>query len=346
MLIADYVRPDRSGSRVLRWETIALLRDTAFWSTLETQGDTELDLSGIDIFSHDGLIWLCAIALQRRNTDRRTYITLPMDERQLKYICKLGFPELDAAAGFIFTNEYLIADSRRDYSVAKGSSSFERICAVSTSFWHSFGSSEGLSLEESVARQLARIRGRGAVLSKDSEYYEGIQPYVKILRELVQNIVLHGGARGNGFGFVAYTPLPSRLRKLRFTCADAGPGLRHTLYHQHDIRANDDRHAVACALLLRGLGAYAPDGTAGLFSALGFIAKQKGSISIRSGESCTTLNLSNENTATHFQRITDVLLRRTSLQRDNTALNAFSQLLTTVTLPHVPGVHIMIDMEA
>lgn len=354
MELDAYITPDKSGKKVLRWESIANLDDSSFWREVYSADDLEFDLYGIDIFSHDGLIWLCTISLYRRLMRLRTYLTLPNAPAQIEYLRHLGLDQLKTTAGFNITNEYLLEADKHPHRLKPPS--FPRVTStneqqaiqfVSERFWLYFDGTEGSALKDELARQLSVRRGTGNEPRKSREYYEDLDAYVFWLREMVKNIILHAGERGNGYGFIAHSPMPRTLRKLRFACGDAGPGLQATLQKQYPLKFDDTAHAVAYALLLRGLKEYIPDGTEGFFPALQYVVKMMGSIHIRTSDVLCSLYLDTPETRDKVARI---LARVSDSANDITPelsdalVRAMRKQLRVRRMPEIIGFHIAVDL--
>lgn len=289
--LADFVK-EYNGRKVLRWECFPNSANDEFWNKVLSTDILEMDLDGLSILAHDGLIWLGNICLRRASEKKYTYISIPDDDAQIGYIKYVGFDRLQYPLSFGFTNEYLLnrEDKYKSHDISPDSP--RRIQLVTSTNWTHVVSASIRYMREFIIKRLG-------VQPLGQEAFEGVDPFTDTLQELIHNITLHGGIReGQGMGLISFTPPPPGFPVLRFCCNDLGDGFLSTMVNRRKEICRNDKEAITKALLHRFF--HKESGIMGLYPTLAYIRARRGSIGIRSGSVLARLDLSRNDSIKAF----------------------------------------------
>ena len=324
--LSKYVKSVR-GKRILGWDSFSDLRDNNFWDAIKNSGAIEISLENIDIYSHDGVIWLTFIFLYRSRRNLHTYVLLPEDERKINYLKYIGFHELQEVLKFSFLNEYLLhMYSPRYKAKSDYMKSTRKLQLVNGNNWSKIAHTTIHDIREYLIENLG-------FSATDDRAYELVYPFITTMQELLHNIALHGGSRGgSGVGFISFTPLPKKLRMVRYCFSDVGNGFLATLRDKHSITCKSDAEAIFKALLFRYTTP--ADGILGLYPTLNFIRRRKGSIHIRSGNAKVVLNFNSTNNLDSFDKYYD--------KPSPEWLKSLSSVSHSTS---VPGTHILVNLS-
>ncbi len=325
--VCDLIRPNSKGQFILCWEVFqGPAFDTARWNYLLAAPKLQIDLEEIQFFAHDGLIWIGFICLSRQKRGLTTYVTLPRDLRTISFIKYLGLHYLQGVLGFTLTNEYLLRRSEADRpATSTPSPGPHTLRLVTGTNWSQVGDQAALHIKNFMIERLGTSR-------LGSNVFERLQPFGGTLKELIHNICLHAGEEeGDGVGLVGFTPPPQSFSRIRFCCADNGPGFRATLSSKSGIRCVSNNDAIVEALLFRYFKY--TDGIAGLYKTLDYIYEEFGRIGIRTGDTLGVLDLSKGLVRERFEQ-----------KYGQADKNWLKSLLTFTKCPSIPGTHIFVDL--
>lgn len=321
--LARYIPPDGQKRRILKWDIFARYRG---WSDLWSCSELSLDLDGVDVLGHDGLIWVCFICLYRQSRSLSTKVLIPDDPDAIQWLMALGFSRLRHALGFTIPNEYLIPIEQVKYIFRdKSPWSLRRLQFIDANSWPTV---VGFA-PQYVTAILEEYFGTGL---SDETRFERIQPFSLTVAELINNIALHGGNEaGRGVGIAAYTPWPRGNPRIRFCCSDIGPGIVATINNKNGESCDTEKDALVKALLFRYFNT--DDRIIGLYPTLAFIRKQQGRLAIRTGKLLATLDLASARSCqlfdSHYSQPTGQWMKN---------------LISFETGENIPGTHVCVDL--
>ena len=326
--VSEYIKPNNAGRKIFNWSTLALLKDKVLWDDLLRKNNLVINLENIDIFGHDGIIWIGFISLYRKYfKNLYTQIILPNNEKHIAFIKYIGFDELKDRLGIYFINEYLLDLTEKEYK----SRDDEPFSPRRIQLLGEDGLFKSLHyVTKYVSNYLVNTFN---VPETGEEFYKCVQPFTETIREFILNISMHSGYEGKkGIGLFSYTPPPSRYSILRFCCNDIGKGFKYTLRYKNHMRGiKNDRQAIIEALLYRFFNI--EEGIEGLYPTLKYIRERSGKIGIRTGSIFSKLDLSTE----HYQRIFD--------KHYNTPSKIWlNELIQFYEYPKIPGSHVFVDL--
>lgn len=325
--IAQLIRPETSSKAILKFESFLRLTDASFWQQVFSADQLLLDLTGIDILTHDGLACLGYLCLRRNVDGRYTYIRPPDDQRQIDFIRYLGFERLQAPLAFGFIHDLGYISSTKHYKTDDESAhSLRRIQYVTANNWAQKNSGAATYIRTYIMKRLK-------VAQLGSEDFQKIRPFTETIQELICNVAMHGGPiQDQGVGLAVYTPPPQTFPILRFYCNDLGPGFRQTLQERRDIFCKDDQTAIVRALLYRFN--YKAEGILGLYPTLSYIRERNGRIGIKSGAVFGCLDLSDQRTQSKFDS-----------DYTNPSEQWLFDLMRFSDAPRKMGTHVYVDLE-
>ena len=329
------------GGPKLTWE--AFCTDNRNADRFTSSNDLVIGLSGYDVLSHDGLTGILALVEYRAsNGSRRTLNEIPEDPADLVYLGELNFLRALQSAGGEIANErallnpayttlLLKREAEREHENRlpitqrrKSNNASYTLRRVEGDNWlEIFGSMGGFLSSDAVRHVEEDLK---ATFRFEAE------PFRLAVREIIQNIVLHGGSVPNeGVGYCCYRPFPYPHPVLRFSCSDIGPGFRGSLEQKtRSIRSDED--AIFVGLLYRFL--HPEGGVIGLFHALDFIHRFEGRLQICSGSVLASLDMADPQTKSRFEN-----------GRDDPSDQWIRSLTTLKPVRAVKGTHIAVDLR-
>ena len=324
--VYSIIQVDKKGRRILKWNTFSNLKDKDAWDCLLSAELLELNLKDINIFSHDGIIWLAFILLFRSKNNLQTYVILPEEENHIKFLKYVGFHEFQRRLSYSFLNEYLLHSDALQYEVKdEYKMSIRKLQFVNGNNWSNIANTTIHDIRTYLIDKL-NLSPIG------DQAYEMVFPFITTMQEILHNIALHGGSRdGCGIGFISFTPLPTEINAVRYCFSDIGNGFRATLRDKHSIECKTDDKAVFKALLFRYN--FPAEGILGLYPTLKFIRRRKGSISIRSGGVVVKINFRLHGTQKSFDGLDD-----------KPTIKWLKSLSTVSKGRQIPGTHILVDL--
>src|SRR3990172_4782417 len=223
--LANLIRPDKRGRRVLGWDLFSRLNDKAIWETMRFAAVVEIDLTGLDILGHDGLVWLASIILDRTNHDLQTYVVLPDSDKQVNFLEYTGFSTLrESRLDFSYSNESRLLSPESRYEARdKIKRELSEIRFITETNWSQVNNRTVRYLEEYLIKTYE--------ISPIGEFRVTLlDPFMNTVREVLHNVAMHGGAvGGEGQGFMSLTLPPRGYPVLRSCFSDVGEGLAKTL---------------------------------------------------------------------------------------------------------------------
>lgn len=348
--VSQLLPRDAKGRLKLRWEAFARLELRHVRMLYRTEWPLVLNLSGVTLFGHDGLIWLLSVLQYRSSRGCATFFVLPEEDRAVTYLEELRFLQLveDCQGGIVNPRRRsALADTgasrsswpKSQYSptlVDAGASRSPRpksqysptfLQAITPSrcsslyeaLWHYFDDDMAGFLGSSPSAQL---------IAEDSIELRAA------MGELLLNVARHGSSvEAKGHGFMCYRPWPRGYPLIRFCCNDLGPGFAKTLATKVEGPVTGEAEAIMKALYFRF---EQPDeGVIGLYGALPFIRRLRGRILIRSRDTLLDINFG----LARVQEAFDTGYKSPSLPWARSLARVWN-------LPHVAGTHIALDLSA
>lgn len=345
-----------NGIKILKWEFFSNLKSDNLWEKIITEKDLKINLEGLDLFNHDGVIWIVFISLYRKFKKLHTEISLPFDMRKVSYLKYIGLDEICEISNIDLSNGYKFRDLDEDKLKKKNEREFIHYTRDNCEY-----SIQRIKLVESIDCENIKHYAEDFIkniLIKRSEYFnptgqeafEYFNSFYSSLKEIIQNISDHGFfvnnqnnqkindidfyRLGEGMGFVACTPPRKKENYLRFCCSDVGPGLFFTLKNKITrFKLKDEKEAIIEACLYRYFNK--DDKIIGLFPVLEYIRSRNGKIKIRYGKIYSILDFSKPLSREIF---------------DNGYSNPTSKWMTSLwqfyqPFPKIPGTHIIIELN-
>jgi len=326
--VSEHIKPDNKERKIFKWNTFSLIKSKKLWEDLLTEKKLEINLRDIDILGHDGIMWIGFISLYRKTVNNLyTEINLPDNFDQISFIKYLGFNSFTDELGIFFDDELkLEAADEKYYSDDDHPYSLRKIQLVDKNSWRNVMKDSNRYITEYLVKNFN-------IIETGEEFFENVEPFTETIRELMLNIVLHGGSEeGIGKGLVSYTPPPRGYRIIRFCCNDIGKGLKYTLrYRREKTWVKTDEQAIIEALLYRFYNK--KDGVKGLYPVLKYIRDRSGKMGIRTGSKYAEIDLFKNYYKMRFDEYYELPTRewlRNLIHFDN--------------YPKIPGTHIFIDL--
>ncbi len=326
--ISKLIELDYKKRKIFHWDTFSLIESKEKWDNLLTEKKLEINLRDIDILGHDGILWIGFISLYRKTVNNLyTEIILPDNYDQISFIKYLGFNSLTDDLGIFFDDEAkLEAADEKYYSHDDHPYSLRKIQLVDKNNWGNVMNYSNSYITKYLVKNFD-------INEIGEEFYEYVKPFTATIRELILNIVLHGGnEEGTGKGLVAYTPTPPGYRIIRFCCNDIGKGFKYTLQNRRKKTwIKTDEQAIIEALLYRFYNN--EDGILGLYPVLKYIRDRSGKMGIRTGSKYAEIDLSKNHYKMKFDEFYRVPTRKW-----------LRNLINFDDYPEIPGTHIFIDL--
>ena len=326
--LSNYIRPNRSGAKVLNWEFFSATALDKIWESLLHEDSVEIDLQNIDIFSSDGMIWLAFICQYRKAKNSRTSFVLPTDPNKVDFIQYMGFDVLQHVLDFEFVNSHLLHVSKSRYTRPNKDdprATLRKITPIKVG-----GYSQAMSLLSYTIKDF--LVATLDVPSIGQESFQKIQPFSITLNELILNIGLHGASTpGSGAGLVAFVLPHKNLKRVRYCFADIGMGFRYTMTPKLERELESDQEAILEGILYR---AWNP-GSKGLYPCLEYIREKQGALAVRSGDSLVTINLSSPQAQAKFD----------AGYHTRKSIDWLEEICKTRNVRHLPGAHIYVDLK-
>jgi len=352
--ISDYLKPDKKGLKVLKWEFFSNLNNNNIWKKIINEKELKINLNKIDLFNHDGIIWIAFISLYRNIKNFYTEILLPYDMEKVSYLSYIGFEEISEISNTYLSNVHKFVDLAEDRLKKKSEREFKHYQRDNYEY-----SIQRIQLIDNITCDKITNYAKDYIediLIKRSDFnptgqeaFEFFNSFHTSLKEILQNVSDHGFfivnqsnqntngidiyRKGEGIGFTSCTPPRKKSRAVRLCCSDVGSGLFSTLKKKITRdKLTDERDAVIEAYLYRYFNKV--DGIIGLFPILEYVRMRKGKIKIRFGEIYSILDLSKPS----FQDIFDKGYSNPSRKWITHLLQFYH------SLPKIPGTHIIIEL--
>lgn len=289
---SNFIETNNQEKVVLDWDSFYSIIDKNFWNLLETSEILRIDLQGIDLFKTDGITLLLNCLLQRKLLGFYTTILLPEEFEYLSFFSQIGFINYQWLFNYHFEND----DITHNPKLPKADN-LKKIFVIHDDYMK-------IKLYAPLVEQYLAKTNNIKLHTFESEGLE--ETFTGFMEEWVRNIATHGYPQDEKFfendldtlGMLSISLKLGEYPWVRIVLSDAGPGLKKTLQNKKGSHAflnncKTDLDAIFSAIMFRKY--FIKDRVFGIYSALGFIEKNDGIISIRNGKRLVTINLAEKN---------------------------------------------------